>query len=90
MGSIGTTAKPIFTTAKGKPQTVYIHADSGNTASIYLSQNDPTVTHDYEELLAGQSMSFEDFDGTIYGISASGTQTYHFPFAPTAGKIVKE
>jgi hypothetical protein len=91
MGTIGTTAQAIFTALK-RPTTFVIHADSGNTGVIRLSQNDPQVIHDYEELLAGQSMSFEDFKGSVFAIASTGTQTYHFPFYDKEGttQVIKQ
>jgi hypothetical protein len=78
MPTIGTTALEAF--RANRPTDFVIHAATGNTDIIRISATDPKVSADYEELLAGQTITFEGFTGALFVLAVSGTQTYHIPF----------
>lgn len=74
---LGTTVQPVYTART--PRSGVFHADSKNTDTILLSDTDPTVANDFEELVAGQDWSFAGYVGTMYAKANSGSQTLHVP-----------
>ena len=73
-------AAPIFGPTNGKVS-IIVHALAANTQTVQISSTDPTCTVEYEELSAGQSISFEGFDGILYAASSGGAgQIVTIPF----------
>lgn len=88
MVAVTTTAADVFNTGN-HPTSVVIHADSGNSDVIRISGVNPNVTDNYEELVAGASITFFGLqDQSIWAIAVSGTQTLHFPFVQKGGGLV--
>lgn len=84
---IGTTAGKVISAPPGDPVSFLLHADAGNTDTILVSGVDSTVQDDFsEELLAGQSLSFEEFIGDVYAVAESGTQKLSIPFVQYRSK----
>ena len=79
MPDIGTTSRQLL--AKTKAIDYVVRADSANTDAIYISETDNTFTDNYDVLLAGDELSFENFAGSLFIVAKSGTQKYHIPFA---------
>jgi hypothetical protein len=71
----------------GNPLSFYIHADSGNTSNIRLSDNS-TMT-EYEELAGGQSIDYEDFEGVLYVAAASGSPILHILWAAKSRGLIQ-
>ena len=86
MVSVTTTNKLIISVRK--PTDFVLHAVVANTATVNVSATDLAVLTDYEELLAGQDLSFEGFVGDVWAVAASGTQTLTIPFR-SDGKVTK-
>ena len=60
------------------PVSFSLHASTANTINLNVSTVDPSVVNHIEELLPGQSLTFEDFVGSIWGAPATaGTVTFY-------------
>lgn len=77
--TLTTTSQMIFS-SKTKPASFSVHSLISNSVNVQLSQEDPSAATDYEELQPGQSAFFENFVGTLYGVSASSTAVVTVPF----------
>lgn len=72
--NIGTTATMLISSVS-QAISFDIHADADNTDTVNLATDDPSVTNPEEELLAGQSVTFSGFKGTVWAKAEAGTQT---------------
>ena len=62
------------------PTSFVLHADSANTANIKLASTDFSASNEFDELGAGQDLTFTNFVGMIYAFAVSGTQNLRIPF----------
>lgn len=79
MPVIGTTAQMVITGTPQNPVTFELHADADNTDTINYSMQDPTVTDQLGELLAGQSLFIDEFVGALYIKGEASGLTYGIP-----------
>jgi hypothetical protein len=75
VGVVGTS--PVQAKSTTAPLSFVLHAAIANTGTISASTNDPNVVNGVEELLAGQSLSFEDFVGTVWVLGSASGQVFH-------------
>lgn len=89
MALYAVTTTPILIAGPSKRAGYFeLHALAANTDTIRLAGDVGSLANgDYEELTAGQSMSFENFTGSIYAASASGTQKLSIPWSNYKGQI---
>lgn len=80
-GTATTTAADVIKASAEDPVSFAVHSLASNTVNIWVSQKDPSCALDYEELIPGATMFFEDFIGVLYIRSASGTATFTVPFS---------
>ena len=88
MVTVTTTAKAILFTGDQRASFI-IHADADNSDTVNISGVDPLVVSEFEELLPGQSISFENYAGFVYAIAEAGTQNVYIPFVEHFGGIQK-
>lgn len=76
MPSIGTGAILIISTPENDPISFEFHADADNSDTINYSTNYPQVDGDTGELLAGQSITFANFVGSLWAKAEASGQNY--------------
>ena len=69
---VGTTAVLVINVTQ--PATFGIHADSDNSDTVNISTTDPLVATPEEELVPTQTVTYNNWTGSIWAISESGTQ----------------
>jgi hypothetical protein len=87
--SVTTTASRIIQVSKST--SFVLHADATNTAIIQVSGTDRSAKNDFDELMAGQDLSFTGYVGEIWAVAATGTQLLYIPFRQdeTGGTTLK-
>ena len=75
---LSTTPQEIY--ASRAPTFFVVHALVANTVNAQLSSSDPTVTDNYDELLPGQDLAFEDFIGSIWAYAPTGSPSVTVAF----------
>lgn len=63
---------PVYT-----PISFVIHAATANTGNVNISVDDSKAVQGIEELLPGQSIAFDDFTGSIFGVATASGQTFY-------------
>jgi hypothetical protein len=71
--ALSTTAELIVAANNGRTMAEIKNADAA--ISIYLGSSSSVSTSNGHLLKAGESFVFQDYDGPIYAIAASGTPT---------------
>lgn len=89
MTSVGTSAQFLFGTGNQRASFI-IHADADNTDTVNISGTDPKVVQDFEELLPGQSISFVNYQGSVWAIAEGSAQNVYIPFVSYAPQVVEK
>lgn len=89
MPTVGTTAVQAFGPSN-VPSSFVLHAAIANTGNISVSISDPTCVNAIEELSGGQSLSFDNFTGSVWVLGSASGQVYHiFGYQTGSAPIMK-